>query len=551
LVGGHPAISLDYIEGKTLQETHVRQRQSLAENLQVAIAITTILDELHRQHVIHRNLASTHIIVSPPPLAVTLIGFGGALITKERGVPAETDLSYSMLAYISPEQTGRINRRVDHRADLYSLGAILYEVFTGKALFSVKDMSEWIYSHLARAPLPPYELNTELPKIVSDLILRLLAKNPDERYQSAFGVQADLKEMQHQLQQTGQIGEMTLGQSDYSNLFRLPDRLYDREIELATLKTAIRNAINGSGSFFLISGQAGSGKTALVEALRHYTTAQGVYFIMGTHESSQRHVPYTGLRHAFGELINLILTGSLQQLAQWKSDLLDISGGNGGLLLDMLPQLKLVIGQQPPAPELAPEQAHHRFHYLFRSFVLASSRQDLPLVLFLDNLQWADLATIQVLNMLLPGIDTLPIVIMAAYRNDEVGAGHPIAALIDPLNQQENKVQTLSLKSFAVETVNHIIAGALKTDTADTIHLAHLVQEKTGGNPLYIRQFIQSLYENGLLVFNAKKRIWNWKVDAIRLQPIISSVAEMMTHKIDKLPEPTRSVLAMAACIGT
>jgi PAS domain S-box-containing protein len=551
LVSGRTALALNYVEGKTLEETHVKQRHTLTENLEVAIAITTVLEDLHRQQRIHRNLASEHILVSTPPLAVTLIGFGDATVVNESGVLAETDLSYKMLAYISPEQTGRINRRVDHRTDLYSLGAILYEVFSGKPLFNVKDMSEWIYSHLARNPQPPHELNTELPRTVSDLIMRLLAKNPDERYQSAFGVRADLAEIQQQLQQTGRLGQMTLGQSDYSNLFQLPDRFYDRERELETLKAAIKSAINGHGRFVLISGRAGSGKTALVEALRHYSSEQGVYFIVGSHESSQRHVPYTGLRQAFGEWINLILTGSIQQLAQWKSDLLDISGGNGGLLVDMLPQLKLVIGPQPPAPELAPEQAHHRFHYLYRSFVLASSRQDLPLVLFLDNLQWADHATIQVLNMLLPGIDTLPIVIMAAYRDDEVGAGQPIAALIDTLTQQESKTQTLSLQPFAVETVNHIIADALKIDPTNTMPLAHLVQEKTGGNPLYIRQFIQSLHESGLLIFNTKKRLWNWKMDVIRQQPVISNVAEMMALKIGKLPEITRSALAMAACIGT
>ncbi|MET0071437.1 MAG: AAA family ATPase [Candidatus Thiodiazotropha sp.] len=550
-IDGRPALVLDYVEGETLLETHIKRRKTLAENLAVCIAITAILDELHRHNVMHRNLASSHILVSSSPQDVTMIGFGDASPMQANDGSAEHDLSFKVLPYISPEQTGRINYPVDHRTDLYSLGVLLYEVFSGKPPFEASQSAEWIYAHLASNPLAPHELNDEIPKALSALIMRLLAKNPDERYQSAFGVHSDLKTMQQQLQLKGDIGEITLGKTDYSSRFHLPDRLYSRRAELETLQQAIRDAVNGSGSMILVSGRAGSGKTALVRALRQFVLEQDVYFIVGAYESSQRHVPYAGLRQAFGEWIDLMLTGSIQQLAQWKRDLLTACGDNASQLIDMLPQLKLIIGTPSPAPELGLAQAQHRLHHLFRSFVITSAQLEQPLVLFLDNLQWADDATVQLLNLLLSGIDSLPIVIIAAYRDDEVVSGHPLVTLTDALEVEEKSVRAIHLGPFTPATINSLIANALLTAPSTSAALAQQVLEKTGGNPLFIRQFMQSLYEKNLLQFDPQKRCWNWDLDAIRQQPVIGSVVDVMAKKIGQLPDETRSALAMAACIGT
>jgi PAS domain S-box-containing protein len=547
LVGERIALALDYVEGETLEQTHVRQRRSLAENLEVAVAIATVLEGMHRQKLMHRNLAGSHILVSSPPQAVTLIGFGDSSPEGAAG-QQETDLAASMLAYISPEQTGRINRQVDHRADLYSFGAVLYELFTGRVPFEGEDPSELVHAHLAQNPRPPRELNARLPAAVSDMVMRLLAKNPDERYQSAFGIRGDLEAALKQLRQTDRIGEMELAQTDYSSLFHLPDRFYDREAELETLQAAVRGA--DTGGVVLVSGGAGCGKTALVEALRPYAAEQGTYFVSGSYESSQRHVPYGGLRQAFGEWIDLLLTESAEQLAQWKNELLEVGGGNAGLLLDMLPRLKLVIGPQSPAPELDPVQAQHRFPNLLRSFVQASARPERPLVLFLDNLQWADQASLQLLDLLLPDIDSRPILIVAAYRDDEVGPEHPLTELLDSLALHSGKVRTLCLKELPDDDVNQLIADALRVDVSVTLPLTRLVLEKTDGNPLFVRQFLQSLHEQGLLVFEAESRRWSWEVDAIRQRAVIASVAELMTGKIGNLPEATRTLLALAACIG-
>jgi PAS domain S-box-containing protein len=548
LVGGCLALALDYVTGTTLEESHVRHRRPLKENLQVAAAIAAVLEEMHQRHLVHRNLASAHILVSSQPLRVTLIGFGDASVLEGTGALPVSDLSASMLAYISPEQTGRINRRVDHRSDLYSFGAVLYELFTGELPFKADDPAELVYSHLAQNPLPPRELNEELPTAVSNMVMRLLAKHPNERYQSAYGVQADLQAALEQLRQTGRIEEMTIAQADYSRLFRLSSNFYDRETELETLRAAVRDA--HSGGLVLVSGRAGIGKSALVEALRPYAAEQGAYFVTGSYESSLRHLPYAGLRQAFGEWIDQILTESAEQLAQWKRKLLAVEDGSAGLLVDMLPRLKLVIGPQPAKPEPGPVQVQHRFHHLLRSFVLASARQEHPLVLFLDNLQWADQASLQLLNLLLLDIDQQPLVIVAAYRDDEVGAEHPLAALLDALTPQAGKVRSLSLAPLALEAVECLIDDTLKADPSKTLPLARQVLEKSGGNPLFIRQFLQSLYEDGLLLFEEEKHCWSWDLDAIRQRPIIGSVAELMAEKIGKLPEAARSMLALAACIG-
>jgi PAS domain S-box-containing protein len=548
LVEGQPALALEYVDGMTLRESHIRHRLGLIDNLQVAIALTENLEALHQHGVVHRNLAPEHVIVSFHELKLTLIGFGDAIAEEAQSTPPENDLSSSMLAYISPEQTGRINRQADHRADLYSLGAMLYEIFTGKPPFDVQDAAQLVYLHLARRPLAPYELNADIPRALSDLIMRLLAKNPDERYQSAYGVRVDLSEIEQQLQQIGEIEKITLGEADYSSNFALPEHIYGREMELETLRNAIIAAGTGQGNLVLISGQAGSGKSALVESLQHFTAEQGSHFILGLHESSQRHLPYAGLRQAYDKWIDLLLAEESEDLIQWRNTILEISGENAALLLDILPRLKLIIGAQPPAREVGPSLTQNRFQHLLRNFILASATKNQPLVLFLDNLQWADQATLALLVQLLPDLNTLPIVLVIAYRDDEVGPGHPLEMLLKATTANKNKAITLSLVPLKIDTINHFIADALNRDGSETRPLSQLVLEKSGGNPLFIRQLMHSLHDNGHLRFDQESRRWRWNIESARQQAMISSVASMMTEKISKLPESTLSLLALAAC---
>lgn len=551
LIEGRPALALEYFEGMTLQDAFVRERRSLAENLEVAIAIATVLEGMHDQNIVHRNLASSHILVSNSPLTIMLIGFGCASLTNGKGVrPEADDLSDSMLAYMSPEQTGRINRLVDRRADLYSFGAVLYEVFTGKLPFDADDPAELIHCQLAQNPVPPGEVNPEIPEVVSNILMHLMAKNPDERYQSAFGVKTDLEICLNQLRQNGQIGTLVLGLADYSCVFQLPERLYGREQEFRLLRNAMKDVNKGAGRVVFVEGLAGVGKTALVEELRQYAKVQDAYFIKGRYDGSQRHLPYVGLNQAFGEMMDLILTESAEQLAQWRRRMLEAVGSHGSLLIEMLPRLELVIGQQSAAPELGPTEAQHRFHHLLKSFVFALAMRERPLVLFLDNLQWADQASLQLLNLLLPELDTQPILFLGAYRHDEVGANHPFAALLNTLKPLRAMVRIMTLENLSLAAVSRLIADALKIEVSFAQPLAQLVEDKTRGNALFVMQFLQSLYEDGLLKFDTEARRWRWDSNAIRALEITSSVTTLMTQKIEKLPIEIQSLLSIAACFG-
>ncbi len=545
-IGGRPALALEYVEGDTLQQAYVEERRSLAENLEVAIAVATILEGAHRRHLVHRNLGSSHILVSSTPRTVTLIDFGGASLASQGGGPETADLPASSLAYVSPEQTGRINRFVDLRADLYSFGAVLYEVFTGQHLCNSDDPAELLHWHLAQKPVPPRQVNPEVPGPISDIILRLLAKNADDRYQSAFGVIVDLENCLSQVQQNSRIGDLKLGQSDYSSVFRLPDKLYGRDEELRVLKEAVK----GAGRAVLISGLAGVGKTALVSELQRYSTERGAYFVTGRYDGSQRHVPYTGLFRAFGELMDLVLTESAGQLAHWKARILEAVGGNGGLLIEILPRLELIIGPQPPAPELAPAEAQHRFHHLLQSFTFALARGEHPLVLFLDNLQWADQASLHLLSLLLPRLDRQPMVFLGAYRSDEVGAGHSLAALLDILKPLQGIVRMITLENLLLEALERLIAEALKIEVSCAQPLAQLVLEKTAGNALFVRQFLLSLHEDDHLKFCQEGRRWTWDTEGIQKLEVTGSGA-LMAQKIEKLPGEAQGLLSIAACIGS
>ena len=550
-IEGRPALALEYFEGKTLQDAFVRERRSPAENLEVAIAIASVLEAMHAQNLVHRNLGSSHILVSSSPPTIMLIGFGRASPENTKGAQSEAgEHSDGMLAYMSPEQTGRVNRSFDRRSDLYSFGAVLYEVFTGKLPFDSPDPAELIHCHLAQTPVSPDEIDPVIPGAVSDILMRLMAKNPDERYQSAFGVKTDLEYCLKQLRQNGRIGPLKLGLADYSGVFRIPERLYGREQEFRLLTDAMKDAGKSTGRLVLVEGLAGVGKTALVAEFGQYVAAQGAYFIKGRYDGSQRHQPYAGLNQAFGELMDLILTESAEQLAQWKARMLEAAGGNGSLLVDMLPRLELIIGRQPSAPELGPKEAQHRFHHLLKSFVFALATRERPLVLFLDNLQWADQASLQLLNLLLPELDTRPILFLGAYRNDEVGPGHPFAALLDTLRPLRAMACVIMLENLPLTAVNRLIADALKAEVSYAQPLAQLVWEKTGCNALFVVQFLQSLHEGGFLKFDAEGRRWLWDSDGIRELEITRSVATLMTQKIGKLPMETQSLLSIAACIG-
>jgi diguanylate cyclase (GGDEF)-like protein/PAS domain S-box-containing protein len=546
-IEGRPALALEYIEGKTLDELLAGTPHSLVGRLELAIEISTALEAMHRQGLMHRNLAASHILISSTRKQVVFIGFGGASRTNNKAAPPKiADNHSTVLAYMSPEQSGRIGRRVDSRTDIYSLGVLLYEMFTGKLPFESKDPTELIHCHLAVKPKPLSEANTMIPDTVSRIVLRMMAKDPGDRYQSAYGIQADLTNCLNQLRETGVIEDFELGQFDYSDVFRPPKQLYGRDEELRALRDAVLSASRGQGEALLVSGLAGVGKSALMEELGHFATRFGASFVKGEYDGSQRHLPYAGLIQAINESIDMILTGSAKELAQWKQDLQLAVDQYASLLIDMVPRLELIIGPQPPAPETGPTEAQLMFQYLLKDLIFALAQHKRPLVLFLDNLQWADPASLHLLPLLLSDIQTQSFVLVGAYRQDEVGSEHPLAALAD----DDSELRRIELNNFTQDAVGQLITDALRVESTEAGPLAQQVVEKTGGNPQAVLQFMRTLQEEGHLRFDKDFHRWTWDSAAIGQSEISGSVAAMMAEKFSGLPEECRSLLSVSACIG-
>ncbi|NOQ52215.1 MAG: AAA family ATPase, partial [Desulfuromonadaceae bacterium] len=551
-IDGRPALVLQYVEGQTIRETFVEQPGTLAEILTVAVSIAKALGEIHRRNIIHRNINSHNIVVNRRQQAATIIGFGLAI----KGDPAKTrrlqdhEALEGLLHYISPEQTGRMNRFVDHRTDLYSMGVVLYEMLTGKLPFDTPDTSELIHCHIAKRPKPACKQNPEIPQAVSDIVMKLMAKDAADRYQSAHGLAADLEICRNQLQKTGTIKGFDLAREDFSGRFQIPQKLYGREQEIPTLIKAFKRVKKGTSEIILVAGPPGVGKSSLVSEFQKYVAEKRGWFISGRYDQYQRNIPYSGLIQAFTEFGNLMLTDSAGRLAQWKEKIVKAVGANGQLLVEMIPVMELIIGPQPPVQELGPTEAQHRFHNVFQSFIKAIAQKEHPLVVFLDNLQWVDVASENFLKLLMTAADNQYFLLIGAYRDDEAGASHPLIMAVEEMKQANVIIDTIHLENLSHDTLKLLIADTLQSESSEVRSLADQVFEKTGGNAFFVIQFLQALHEEGLLTYHFDMRKWDWDIEQIHEKRITDNVADLMIQKIEKLPENTRKVLMLAACIG-
>jgi len=549
-VSGHPALILSYVPGPSFKEAFVRRRHSLAEMLRVAIAIAQTLAALHQHNIIHKDINPNNILIDPETLAPTLIDFGLAtqitLKTAHLGNPESLE---GTLAYISPEQTGRINRTVDHRSDLYSFGVTLYEMLTSHLPFYSPDSLELIHLHIAKRPTPPGELTPDIPQALSEIVMKLLAKNAQERYQSAGGVQADLQKCLDQLETTGKVAAFALAQDDYSGRFQLPQKLYGRESEIQALLAIFeRVRQKGAPETALVVGYAGVGKSALVQEIRQPVTEAGGIFLGGSFDKSQYNVPYHALQQAFDQFAGMILTESDTQLSAWQQRLHNAVGELGQVLLDMVPRLELVIGKQPPAPKLSAQETQNRFNAVMQHFVAAIAAEERPLTLFLDNAQWADPASVNLLRALLSDPELRHVFLIVACRDNEVDAAQRL--LVEELRQASLPIQTLRVGNLSKEDINALLADTFGCEPAYSRPLTDLVYEKTDGNIFFATQFLQALHEEQWIQFDAPSRRWQWDVAHIRQQAITDNVAELMTRRIATLPAETQLVLKLAACIG-
>jgi len=482
----------------------------------------------------YQHRAGPHLAVCPLNLGSE--ADGTVLLVRDAEAP---------VAYISPEQTGRMNRQVDHRSDYYSLGVLFYEMLTGHLPFGSENTMDVIYGHIARQPLAPNTINAALPQVLCDLALKLLAKNAEDRYQSLEGLSADLRRCFDALSASGGLERFRLGRDDVSDRLQMPQKLYGREEEATQLLRIFDRVADGGAELLLVTGYSGIGKSALVHEVHKPVAARHGYFISGKFDQFKRNVPYSAINQAFGELIRQILTESESRIAAWRAKLHKALGSNGQLMIEAIPELEYVIGKQPPVPAMG--GARNTYSYVMQSFVSVFTKPEHPLVLFLDDLQWADAASLKLIDVLMKAADDPSLLMVGAYRDNEVDPAHPLLVAIDGI-RSATPVSAIEVRPLPEKSIVELLADTLHTSHSATAPLAALIHRKTLGNPFFVGQFLKSLYRDKLLQFQAGR--WQWSVEQIEAKGITDNVVDLLMKELHRLPEATQRLLTLASCIG-
>ncbi len=546
------ALILEDIQGISLHGyLSQAERIDLVQFLCLAINISRGLGHIHRQNVIHKDVNPNNIIFNRDTERIQIIDFGiSTELSRERQDVNVTEKLEGSLAYISPEQTGRMNRELDYRTDYYSLGVTLYELFTGKRPFQSDDPLELVYCHIARIPLSPHEINPDATLPISGIIMKLIAKNAEDRYQSTGALIRDLEECKRQWQEKGEISPFPFGQNDISEKFQIPQRLYGRETETKALLKIFENVTSGNVEFMLVSGHSGIGKSALVHEVHKALIKKRGYFVMGKCDQHfRRNIPYDSLIQSFQELIRQILMQSEEGIMVWKEKLLNVLGNNGQVIIDVIPDLEILIGKQLKVPELKGFGNQSRFNIVFQNFITVFAKQEHPLVIFLDDLQWADQATLDLIELIIGSPDSFCLYLIGAYRDNEVNSSHSLIEMVARVKKKK-EVHRISLLPLSDSHVSHLISDTLHTSRERISTLTDLVYGKTQGNPFFVNVFLQTLYLDNLITFNPDQNTWEWDLETIKKKEITNNVVELMIRRIQRLSLETQNVLSMAAAIG-
>ncbi|WP_254563714.1 AAA family ATPase [Oscillatoria sp. HE19RPO] len=547
-------IALEDFDAKSLANLNLAGQLSLTDFLSIAVKIAEILGYLHQHYIIHKDINPSNILFNPTTQIIKLIDLGiSTVLSRETSTFRNPNLLEGTLAYISPEQTGRMNRTIDYRSDFYSLGATFYELLTGRLPFLTTDPLELVHSHLAKSPVPPHQLNPNIPEVLSQIVLKLMSKNAEDRYQSALGLKADLEQCLNQWQAIGQIQQFLLATQDSSDRLQIPQKLYGREVDVKTLLAAYERVAaleNAATELMLVSGYSGIGKTALVQEIYKPITRSKGYFISGKFEQLQRNIPYASLIQALRALMKQLLIETEAEISGWQKKLLEALGANAQVIIAVIPEVETILGKQPEVPELPPSEAQNRFNLVFQNFIKVFTQPEHPLVLFLDDLQWADSASLKLIQLLMTSPDIQSLFLIGAYRDNEVSAAHPLMLTLEDMKKAEVRVNNISLQPLSLLNTIQLIADTLKQTPEKVQTLSDLVQAKTGGNPFFMTQFLNTLYSEKLLCFNYQNQTWNWDIGQIKAQPIADNVVDLMAAKLNKLTSNTLALVKFAACIG-
>lgn len=548
---GHgPVLVLEDFGGQSLDRFIRRESLNLLEAVRLAVRVIDIIGEIHTANIIHKDINPANIVFNRAGGKLKLIDFDLAGIFSREHATLQGTRFQGTLQYTSPEQTGRTNRWVDYRTDYYSLGATLYELICGRPPFNSSDSLELVHSHIARVPASPSELKPSIPQMLSDMVMKLLSKNPDSRYQSAWGLKSDLEECLRQLETKGRIAAFHLAKKDKPERFQVSEKLFCREQEIADLGLALERASNGTKEIVLISGSPGVGKTALANEVCRPAPDKLLRLISGKFEQFHHDVPYAAVAMAFSGMVRQILTESEEQLSQWRKELLEALGAGGRIVMDVVPELELIIGPQPTPTEVDPKEYRNRFHRLFQKFVQVFCTPQHPLAIFLDDLQWADSASLNLLESIIVDEEIKYLLLIGAFRDKEVDSSHPLTRSIERLLGQGHSINRIQLDSLDRECVAKLCAGTLRVDEGSVTSLADLTFDKTGGNPFHVNEFLKSLYLEKLLRYIPHEEFWEWDLDQIRGRGITDNVVELMAGKIQRLGDDVQDALTLAACMG-
>lgn len=517
--------------------------------LRLAVSIAVALGMFHQRGLVHKDIKPSHILVNCTDGQARLTGFGlASRLPRERQAP---ETLAGTLAYMAPEQTGRMNRSIDSRSDLYSFGVTLYQMLTGALPFTASDPIEWVHCHIAKKTLSPAERTGSVPLVLSQIVMKLLAKTAEERYQTAASVEHDLRRCLEEWQASRRINPFTLGEHGVSDRLLIPEKLYGREDEVNTLVAAFSRIVNSSApELVLVSGYSGIGKSSVVSELHKALVPPRGLFASGKFDQYRRDVPYSTLVQAFQSLVRTLLGKSDAELGRWRAALLEELGANARLMTDLIPELKLIIGEPAAVPALEPQQEQRRFLLVFRRFISVFAREDHPLALFLDDLQWLDAATLDLLEDLLTSADVRHLMLVGAYRSNEVDASHPLACKLQAIRNAGGKVSEITLLPLAKAHIEQLLAEALHDPRPRVEPLAQLVLDKTAGNPFFVIQFLQALADEQLLTFDHRARQWWWDPDRIHAKGYTDNVVDLMVGKLVRLPIETQQALQQLACLG-
>ena len=545
------ALILENTDALPLRKLMDSARLDLPDSLKVAVSLIGILKEVHRQGILHKMINPFNIFVDPASGTVKLSGFGLATrLPRENPNTLSPQLSGETLPYISPEQSGRMNRPLDYRSDFYSLGATLYELFTGRVPFGSREAMEIIHAHIARQPLPPDEIEPQIPRVLSRLVMKLMAKRAEARYQSHSGLAADLLVCVEQLEKQGSLSDFPLGRQDVPKELQIAPGLYGREDEITALEAALERVSQGATEMVLVSGSAGVGKTALVGEIHRSIAQKNGFFISGKFDQLRHNIPYSALIQALRGLIREVSVEEKSRMERWKSRIRAALGPNGQLMTRVIPELEQMIGPQPPLPEMGAQEARNRFTAVLLDFISVFCEKTHPLVIFLDDLQWVDADTLKLVERIAQHPERKPLLFLGAYRDNKVDAGHRLMAVIEVIKKTGQPLQTIPLKPLNPENISQLLVHTCHCRPEEANPLAELLVRKTGGNPFFVGQFLTVLSEKDLIGYSPEEKRWIWELAAIEFLTVTDNVVELLIDRLHRFSSETRRLLSLAACIG-